>query len=167
MPAPLAALVDPVRPFAIANRYHVFPVIETERLELIIEGSADGEHWRTYEFAYKPGDPHRRPPVVVPHQPRLDWMMWFVPPRHPLTLMWFDRFARRLLEDAPEVIALLETNPFPHQPPRYLRVSLFRYRFTTPEERRASGDWWVREPLGPFVPLGWYERPAPADGESP
>lgn len=26
---------------------------------------------------YKPGNVSRLPPVVVPHQPRLDWQMWF------------------------------------------------------------------------------------------
>lgn len=26
---------------------------------------------------YKPGNVSRPPPVVVPHQPRLDWQMWF------------------------------------------------------------------------------------------
>lgn len=29
------------------------------------------------EFMYKPGNVSRPPPVVVPHQPRLDWQMWF------------------------------------------------------------------------------------------
>ena len=34
--------------------------------------------------------------------------------------------------------------------PRYLRVGVYRYHFTTPEERRRSGHWWRAEYLGPF-----------------
>jgi hypothetical protein len=164
-PEPLASLVDPVRPFQIANRYHVFPTIKQERLELFVEGSDDGENWQPYGFAYKVGDPARRPPVVVPHQPRLDWMLWFVPGRHPMNLMWLDRFAQRLLEGSPSVTGLLDTNPFAQEPPRYIRISLYRYRFASPESHQEVGLWWEREYLGPFIPLGWFERPAPA-GES-
>ena len=123
-----------------------------------IQGSSDKEHWRTYGFRYKVGEPARRPGFVVPHQPRLDWMLWFVPARHPLNLMWFERFAGGLLENSAPVTALLSHNPFPVQPPRYLRVSLWRYRFTPPAERAATGDWWVREGLGPFFPLAWFQR---------
>jgi hypothetical protein len=154
-----AAVEEPVKALRAVNKYHVFPTIKTERLELVIEGSRDRESWETYVFRYKPGDPSRRPAFVVPHQPRLDWMMWFVPARHPLNLMWFERFAERLLENAAPVTALLEHNPFPDDPPRYLRVTLYEYRFTTPEERRETGDWWVREDRGRFWPLGWFERP--------
>jgi predicted DCC family thiol-disulfide oxidoreductase YuxK len=157
-PAWAAAVEEPLNALRAVNKYHVFPTIKTERLELVVEGSMDREHWKTYVFRYKPGDPSRRPRFVVPHQPRLDWMMWFVPARHPLNLMWFERFAERLLENAEPVTALLEHNPFPDEPPRYLRVTLYHYRFTTPEERRETGDWWVRESRGRFWPLGWFER---------
>ena len=33
--------------------------------------------WLPYEFRYKPGDLRRPPAWVAPHQPRLDWQMWF------------------------------------------------------------------------------------------
>jgi hypothetical protein len=72
--------------------------------------------------------------------------------------MWFERFIERLLENDPAVTALLEHNPFAERPPRYIRVELYRYRFTTPEERAASGAWWTREDLGPFFPLHWFQR---------
>jgi hypothetical protein len=48
------------------------------RPELIIEGANDENGpWMEYEFLYKPGHPFRPPPLVAPHQPRLDWQMWF------------------------------------------------------------------------------------------
>ncbi len=159
-PAWAAAVAGPVGATRLVNRYHVFPVINTQRLEVIIEGSRDGKHWREYSFDYQPGDPARRPPFVVPHQPRLDWMLWFVWDRDPMSLTWFERFGERLLENAPPVTALLAKNPFPGEPPRYLRITLYRYRFTTREERAATGDWWVRTEIEPFWPLAWFERPA-------
>jgi hypothetical protein len=158
-PAPVATVLDVVAPFRIVNKYHVFPTMKTERKELIVEGSHDGEHWESYIFKYKPGPLDRRPQIVIPHQPRLDWMMWFVPAGHPLNMMWFDRFLRRLLRNAPPVVDLLETNPFPDKPPRYLRTSLYRYSFTDRESREARGHWWERDYLGPFYPWPWMLRP--------
>ena len=49
----------------------------TSRPEIVIEGSQDGAIWKAYEFHWKPGDVQKRPPFVAPHQPRLDWQMWF------------------------------------------------------------------------------------------
>lgn len=157
-PAPVDAALDALRPLRIVNKYHVFPTMKTERIELVIEGSRDGIEWRTYEFRYKPGDVQRRPQVIVPHHPRLDWMMWFVP-SHPVFLPWFERFLERLLENSPAVLGLLEANPFPAEPPRFLRVGVWRYRFATPEMRAAGGQWWEREFLGPFYPLPGMEAP--------
>jgi len=165
LPGWAQALVEPVSAARIVNRYHVFPVINTQRLELVIEGSRDGEHWQPYVFRYRPGDPSRRPTVVIPHQPRLDWMMWFVPAGHPMNLMWLDRFLHRLLENSPPVVGLLEHNPFPYAPPMTLRVTLYRYRFTDWQMRRETGHWWTREDLGPFWPLPRLDRQGPGAAE--
>jgi hypothetical protein len=156
-PEPVAMVMRQFRGLRIVNRYHIFPTMKTERIEIVVEGSQDGEHWRPYRFRYKPGDPSRRPEVVLPHQPRLDWMMWFVP-IDPVFLPWFEAFLSRLLENSPEVVDLLETNPFPLTPPRYLRAELYRYRFTDARTREATGQWWRREYLGPFYPLPWLQR---------
>jgi hypothetical protein len=156
-PQPVATVLMQIRGLRIVNRYHVFPTIKTERMEIIIEGSQDGEHWRPYRFRYRPGDPARRPRVVLPHSPRLDWMMWFVP-MDPVFLPWFQAFLYRLLENAPGVLELLETHPFPLTPPRFLRAELYRYRFTDAQTRESTGQWWRREYLGPFYPLPWVRR---------
>lgn len=150
LPAPVTTVLERLRPFRIVNNYHVFPTMKTQRVELVIEGSPDGVEWRSYEFKYKPGDPSRRPEVIVPHHPRVDWLMWFVP-MHPVFLSWFDPFLDRLAANEPAVTGLLETNPFPDQAPRYLRVSAYRYTFTNPKERAETGRWWNREYLGPFT----------------
>jgi len=148
----MRAIQQPLQPFHIVNRYHIFATMNTERIELIIEGSMDGVNWEDYEFKYKPGDTYRRPEVVVPHHPRLDWLMWFVP-SHPAFLPWFEKFMLRLADNSPAVVDLLEHNPFPGQAPRYLRVNVYRYYFSSPDTRTATGQWWQREYLGPFPPL--------------
>jgi hypothetical protein len=66
---------------------------------------------------------------------------------------WYLAFARRLLEGSPTVLGLLQADPFQGQPPRYLRSTLWDYRFTDPSERAATGNWWQREDLGPYCPI--------------
>ncbi|HEV3408784.1 MAG TPA: lipase maturation factor family protein, partial [Chthoniobacterales bacterium] len=114
------------------------------RPEIVIEGSADGIDWAAYSFRYKPGDLQRAPVWVQPHQPRLDWQMWFAALSHPRQSIWFYGLMQRLLENSPSVLGLLESNPFPQKPPRYVRAILYDYHFTTAAERSASGNWWKR-----------------------
>ena len=56
---------------------------------------------------------------------------------------------------------LLRHNPFPDQAPRYIRVDAYQYRFSTPAERKETGQWWQREQLGPFFPLPFFQRSEP------
>jgi hypothetical protein len=149
---PLSGWLRHLEPLRIANRYHVFPTIERQRLELVIEASADGTHWQPLDFRYRPDDPAQTPAFIVPHQPRLDWMLWFLP-RNPLFLDLLERFLARLRAGDPAVTALLARPPVPGGPPSALRLGVYRYRFNTPAERSNSGQWWQREYLGPFLPL--------------
>jgi hypothetical protein len=150
-------LVDYAEAYRVVNKYHVFPTMRNERIELELSGSQDGREWKPYRFRHKPGDPNERPAIVLPHQPRLDWEMWFVT-QHPKYLHWFHSFLQALLDNSPAVTALLRHNPFPDQPPRYIRVEAWQYRFSEPEVRQKTGQWWQREALGPFTPLPWVER---------
>ncbi len=141
-----------IAPLEIVNSYGLFAVMTTTRPEIVIEGSNDGNTWLAYEFRYKPGELGRRPAWVEPHQPRLDWQMWFAALGDYRSDPWIVRFLGRLLEGSPEVSRLLAGNPFPVAPPRYVRAMLYEYRFTTPEEKKATGDWWSRELKGVYVP---------------
>ncbi len=137
--------------YGIGNVYHVFPNMQTERQELLIAGSYDGVDWEPYQFRYKPDALEKPPAFIVPHQPRLDWMMWFVPPQREDMGYWFNRFLDALWKNKPAVTHLLAYNPFEGKPPpRFLRVVAFRYHFTTPEERARTGHWWKAEYLGEF-----------------
>ena len=148
--APVADLIAPLRS---VNRYGLFAVMTTTRPEIIVEGSDDGERWLAYEFTYKAGDVRRRPPWVAPHQPRLDWQMWFAALGRYDDEPWIQNFFARLLDGSPEVLRLVEHDPFRGRPPRYVRGVLYRYRFSDAAARRKDGVWWTRERLGVFSPV--------------
>jgi predicted DCC family thiol-disulfide oxidoreductase YuxK len=140
-------------PLFLANGYGLFAVMTTQRDELVIEGSMDGERWLAYRFPFKPGQPTRAPVWAAPHQPRVDWQMWFAALGPPAQSPWIYDFASRLLEAEPVVLGLIE-DPFQGQAPALLRIQRLRYRFSTPEARARSGAWWQRGPaetwLGPL-----------------
>jgi predicted DCC family thiol-disulfide oxidoreductase YuxK len=148
----IAEVEGQIAPFRTINDYGLFMVMTTERHEIIVQGSNDGAHWSDYEFKYKPGDLNKRPGFVAPFQPRLDWQMWFAALGNIDQNPWFQNFCFRLLQDSPEVTALLQKNPFPDKPPRYIRAELYNYQFTNFAERRATGAWWKREPIGEYLP---------------
>lgn len=149
---PVARLGEWIAPFRTINNYGLFAVMTTERHEIIVQGSDDGVHWKDYEFRYKPGDVHGRPRFVAPHQPRLDWQMWFAALGEFQDNPWFQNFCVRLLQGSPDVLALLEKNPFPDRPPRYVRAQLYDYQFTNFADRRATGAWWKRKFIGEYLP---------------
>lgn len=138
-PRPLLAVYRRLEPFRSFNSYGLFAVMTTSRPEIIVEGSNDGVTWRAYEFKYKPGDVKRRPRFVAPHQPRLDWQMWFAALGDYRHNPWLLDFCQRLLEGSRPVLALLERNPFPQRPPRYIRAVVYDYRFTDLATRRNTG----------------------------
>ncbi|NXX48367.1 LMF2 factor, partial [Tricholaema leucomelas] len=123
------------------------------RPEVVLQGSHDGHSWTEIEFLYKPGNLSRAPPVLTPHQPRLDWQMWFAALDHHSSSPWFTSFVHRLLQGQEEVVALLQGGgcqyPFAARPPRYLRAQLYWYRFAPPG---SSGLWWQRQLVGDFYP---------------
>jgi hypothetical protein len=145
----LEQIVGPTRSF---NNYGLFAVMTRPRTELIFEGSDDGRTWRAYEFPHKPGDLQRRPTWVAPHQPRLDWQLWFAALGSLDQNPWVLSLAEHLLRGTPEVLALLQRNPFPQNPPRYVRVVRYEYHFTDAAARARTGQWWRRTPLDVYLP---------------
>ena len=157
--APAETVIRAVSPFEIVNTYGLFAVMTTTRPEIIVEGSNDGTTWIPYYFKYQPEDLSRAPLWVQPHQPRLDWQMWFAALGNYQTDPWVLHFLARLLEGQPEVLGLLGHNPFPGAPPHYVRALIYDYRFTTPEERKTTGQWWERELQGSYVPPVSLQEP--------
>jgi len=148
-------------PFRTVNGYGLFRAMTTERPEIVVEGSRDGVSWTPYEFRWKPGDPERSPPFVAPHMPRLDWQMWFAALNPRRAQPWLVGLMRGLLRGSPEVLALLDDDPFPDDPPRYVRLMYYKYEFATPRERRAQDVWWTRELSGPLTPPFTLEQLEP------
>jgi hypothetical protein len=150
--APARIVQRVVAPLYLANTYGLFAVMTTVRHEIIVQGSNDGVQWQDYEFRYKPGAVDQAPRWVAPHQPRLDWQMWFAALGSYRNNPWFGNFVLRLLQGSPDVLSLLESNPFPGAPPRHIRALTYDYTFTDFETRRRTGAWWKRELVGPYLP---------------
>jgi hypothetical protein len=157
----LGALTRAVAPLFIVNPYGLFAVMTTVRPEIVIEGSLDGETWREYVFRYKPGPLSRRALWNIPHQPRLDWQMWFAALGSIQDNPWVVNLMLRLLEGSPSVLDLFDSNPFADGPPKYIRAQLYDYRFADRRTHAVTGQWWVRRPEGlyfPEVSLADFER---------
>lgn len=151
--------------FHLVNTYGAFGRVGRERYEIVIEGTEErvitpATQWREYGFRAKPGDPNRIPPQVAPYHLRLDWMIWFLPFSVVVTSggirvrgyeLWFLRFIRKLLAGDPAILRLMGENPFPAQPPVFLRALFYRYRYTDPRTKHQTGAWWTRERLGDYL----------------
>jgi hypothetical protein len=138
----------------LVNTYGAFGSIDRERFELVFEGTQDSipemlADWREYEFKAKPTDPMRRPVVITPYHYRLDWAAWFPWSKVPGRNDWLPHFLWKLLHNDPGTLSLLAGNPFPDAPPKWLRVSVYRYKFAPPGQ--ADGAWWTREHVGTHV----------------
>jgi hypothetical protein len=151
--------------FHFVGTYGAFGGITRTRYEIVIEGTpetviTDSTKWHEYEFKGKPGDPARLAPQIAPYHLRLDWLMWFAAmgsyQRHP----WFIHLIAKLLQGDRAVLSLLRKNPFPNQPPHFVRAQLYEYKFTSPEVKRTTGRWWTREPMGTYFPTVSLKSPA-------
>jgi lipase maturation factor 1 len=157
-PRVLANFYEHLEAFRIVNGYGLFRVMTKDRCEIILEGSADGIDWLPYEFKWKPGDVKRAPGWCAPHQPRLDWQMWFAALESPQENPWLGGLIVRLLQGSRDVNRLLAHDPFSNRPPRYIRAMFYRYRFTTAIELRKTGAWWKRQELREYLPAVSLEQ---------
>ncbi len=136
-------------PYHLGNRFGIFAVMTTERYEVVLEGSMDGEQWEEFLFWFKPSEPERRPRRIAPFQPRLDWQAWFLPFTTFENSRWFQQFVVRILEDSPEVRKLVRFHPFPGHPPKFLRAKLYLYEFTP----WGAKNWWKRKEIGEYMDI--------------
>ena len=145
--------LGPIYPFSTFNNYGLFAVMTTERPEINIEGTHDGDTWIPYRFRYKPGPLERAPVWNAPHQPRLDWQMWFAALGDYRRNPWLGNLMKRLLQAEPTVLELLDGNPFKEEPPKQVRAVIYRYELTDRDERKATGDWWKRGDRTLYAPI--------------
>ena len=97
-------------------------------------------------------DVSRKPPIVAPYHLRLDWLMWFAGISRAYAEPWILPLVGRLLQGDKPTLGLLRGNPFPDQPPRFVRARVYQYKFTTWDERKATGNYWSRNLVGEFLP---------------
>ena len=133
------------------NAYHLFASMTLVRREPIFEGTADGTTWKPYVFRWKPGPVDRAPAFVAPHQPRVDFQLWFLFLGH--GAHYAETLLDRMLHDPDAVAPLFVENPFPDRPPIAVRIAAYRYRFSDRATRDATGAWWTHELEGTTRPV--------------
>ncbi|WP_137724153.1 lipase maturation factor family protein [Prescottella subtropica] len=144
-------------PWHLVNTYGAFGHVTRTRREIVVEGTTDTHptpesRWVAYEFKGKPGDVRYRPRQFAPYHLRLDWLMWFAAISPDYAAPWFGGFVTRLLLGDHDTLHLLRHNPFPETPPAWVRARVFRYRYSTRDEHRQTGAWWVRTYEADFMP---------------
>jgi lipase maturation factor len=140
---------------SLVNTYGAFGSVGKERHEIVFEGTddemvTDATRWKEYEFVAKPGDPARRPAIIAPYQPRLDWQIWFAAMSAPERYPWTVHLIWKLLHNDAGALSLLANNPFPDHPPRFIRAQYYLYQFAPPGN--AEGLYWRRTPVGMWIP---------------
>lgn len=144
-------LSQALRPYRVINTYALFTSITRYRLEVELQ-TFDGAEWRAHDLHYKPGKVTRRPPLVAPHQPRVDFRLWFYPlgrmvSRDQKRIYGVPGYVRTLMDRLchdPRAVQSLFPEPLPPQP-KAVKLVLWDTRFTSPEERDRTGAWWHRE----------------------
>ncbi|HLD05539.1 MAG TPA: lipase maturation factor family protein [Candidatus Nanoarchaeia archaeon] len=137
----------------LVNTYGAFGSVGKERGELVLEGTSDATItnetvWKAYEIPYKPGDPNKFLPIIAPYQPRIAWQIWFAAMQHPQDNPWLIHLIWKLLHNDPNVLNLIAYNPFPDQPPKFIRVSYYKYKFAP----LGSDHVWDRMYMGEWLP---------------
>ncbi|XP_065306375.1 lipase maturation factor 2-like [Dermacentor albipictus] len=152
-----------VQPFHLTSSYGLFRIMTGVggRPELILEGSDDPNGpWVELPFLYKPGDVNRPPPIIIPHQPRLDWQMWFAALGDYRRNPWLLSLVYRLLNNDASALRLmnLERYPFTRQPPTYIRATLYKYWFTK-MDTSSGRAWWYRGSPREYLPPVHKKQP--------
>jgi hypothetical protein len=144
--------VTMLEPFRIANQYGLFAVMTRGRFEIEFQGSNDGQNWTAYPFRYEPQALNEAPKIYAPYQPRFDWNLWFASLGSWTNNSIVPNTEVRLLSNDADVLSLFAGNPFPKAPPKQVRAVLWQYWFTSMAEKRATGNWWRRQLIGPYAP---------------
>ena len=139
----------------LVNTYGAFGAVGRERDEVVLEGTSDDHvgpdtRWQEYQFPCKSGDVSRRPCIISPYHYRADWQIWFAAMSQANREPWLIHLVDKLLRGDPNAKRLLAVDPFPGEPPRFIRAQLYRYQFTRPGD--GSSDWWRRTLIGPYLP---------------
>lgn len=131
----------------IVNSYGAFEDVERERNEIILEATEqknpEESDWKEYTHYAKPGSEEERPPQISPYHHRLDYPFKFADKDPEENHKWIQKLAKKLIEGSKPVENLFKDKPLDN--PQKIRISLYKYRFTTPDEKASTGKWWKTE----------------------
>mmetsp|Transcript_8643 Transcript_8643/g.12947 ORF Transcript_8643/g.12947 Transcript_8643/m.12947 type:complete len:677 (+) Transcript_8643:78-2108(+) len=194
--APARLFIQPwsfVQPYGFSNGYGLFrrmtgvgnnqkydannqgwagvPPSIVSRPEIILEGLfAKNNSWRELNFRWKPGNVYDMPKQVAPHQPRLDWQMWFAALGSYQHNPWLINLISRLLDGCKPVAQLLDEPKLASGDDKLLaiRANLYNYDFTRidsewnqripgvtllTEQKRRRDQWWSRQFNREYLPV--------------
>ncbi len=143
---------DTLSGYPLVNGYGLFARMTTERFELVVEGSQDRKTWQAYTFRYKP-DQDTDLRFAGVHMPRLDWQLWFAALYPNCSRRWIFGLMDALFNDSSDVHMLLEHNPFPIEPPRFMRIRRQKATFRHQGESQKAGYWHLKMQTKPYCPV--------------
>ena len=175
-----------VDPFRVSNSYGLFrrmtgvgvsegrgygglPPSMVEVPAVVLEGSINGSVWEEIPFRYAPFVEERAPRRTAPHQPRLDWQLWFAALGAYQHNPWLLHLMYRITTQIPDhdaALQLLDIDeyPFKEKPPAFVRAWLYHYDFTRAPSRWARSipgtdlcgsdctKYWTRTKIKEYVP---------------
>jgi len=158
-----SSVVRRLEPWHTVSSYHLFGPITTTRDEIEFQ-IHDGQQWRALTMHAKPGPLDRGGVVVQPHQPRVDFQLWFYGLSYAEgTPAWVQRLLGRLCHSR-DLVAPLFREPLPAAP-QAVRAVVHRYRFATPAETaKAAGARWTRAPIATLPTMVCRARPGAPKG---
>ncbi len=148
-------------PFQLVNTYGAFGSVGRVRHEVVLEGTSsasvdDGTVWKEYEFPCKPGRLDAAPCLITPYHYRLSWQLWFAGFGDFRSEPWILNLVYKLLRGESAIKSQISLDPFPTQPPKFVRARSYVYRFTSSHK---DGKWWERELEGEYLhPLSLQHR---------
>lgn len=150
-------------PLELVNTYGAFGAVGRQRDVIIFEGTRSNDpnmatDWKEYATIALPSDPMRAPMQIAPYQPHLDWQLWFAAMGSPGQYPWSVNLIWKLLHNDPQTLGLFAGNPFPGEPPRYIRVVHYIYHFAKPGNPQHA--YWTRERVGLWLPPLSIDNPS-------
>jgi lipase maturation factor 1 len=148
-----------------ANSYGLFGAITPRREAPQFETTDDGTSWTPHPLRHMPGPAYRRPPMIAPHQPRLDFQLWFYAMRWERST---PQYVASLVSDlchAPQRVQSFFPDPLSRRP-HAVRIVFFETTFTDPQTRRDTGRWWDRVEVGATRTLPCADVPVRTDLEA-
>lgn len=158
--------------FRITHSYGVFPSESTPPIKWVpvFEGSSDGIHWQEYEYRFMATNEYSPPRFIAPYHPRLDHAIFYDSyGTNDSNFSWsligggfpyefahttaVESIMQRLLEGSPAVESLFRKSAFNQKsPPKWVRLYFYRFEPTSLKERKLTGKWWHRKPVGIHLP---------------